>query len=162
MLIGRVALRHYSPTERTPAFYARHYHDVSAALEIFADDPLISSPGENFGYSSYGYNLLAAAIESASGRHFQDHIREVILDPLELSNTGDIDVRHPMVNRARVYSFVDPYSREASDHLMVVPTMEHSYNAGGGNMYSTATAHEPASHRVDPYEHRPEKRRGGP
>ncbi|MCZ6620189.1 MAG: serine hydrolase, partial [Gammaproteobacteria bacterium] len=95
-------------------------------------------PGERVVYTSYGYNLLAAILQNAAGKRFQDYIRETIIDPMELKNTGQIDLRFPMENRSRMYSFVDPYSRDVSDRLMVVPTMEHSYNAGGGNLYSTA------------------------
>ena len=139
MLAGALGgIRHYSDTERTPAYYATHYDDVADAINIFKDDPLVASPGERVVYTSYGYNLLAAVIQSASGKPFQEYIQETIIDPLGLTNTGQIDVRFPMANRTRLYSFIDPYSRKVSDRLMVVPTMEHSYNAGGGNLYSTA------------------------
>lgn len=139
MLAGGLGgIRHYSDTERTPQFYATHYDDVVDAIALFKDDALVANPGEKMVYSSYGYNLLAAAIQGASGSRFQEYIRRTILLPLGLENTGHTDVRFPMAGRARMYSFLDPYTREASDRLMVVPTMEHSYNAGGGNMYSTA------------------------
>ena len=139
MLAGALGgIRHYSETERTPRFYATHYDDVADALDLFENDPLVAVPGEQVAYSSYGYNLLAAAIQNAAGERFQDYIQKTILDPLELENTGHIDVRFPMADRARMYSLLDPYTREESDRLMVLPTMEHSYNAGGGNMYSTA------------------------
>ena len=139
MLAGGLGgIRHYSDTERTPRFYATHYDDVADALGIFEDDALVAAPGEKLVYSSYGYNLLAAAIQAASGERFQDYIRKTILEPLRLENTGDVDVRFPMPGRARMYSFLDPYTREELERLMVVPTMDHSYNAGGGNMYSTA------------------------
>jgi len=139
MLAGALGgIRHYSSTERTPEYYATHYDDVADAIDIFKDDPLVARPGERVVYSSYGYNLLAAVIQNATGKRFQDYITETIIDPLGLTNTGQIDVRLPMANRARMYSFIDPYSREVSDRLMVIPTMEHSYNAGGGNLYSTA------------------------
>lgn len=139
MLAGGLGgIRHYSDTERTPRFYATHYDDVADALDIFSDDALVAAPGEKLAYSSYGYNLLAAAIQGATGERFQDYIRKNILEPLGLENTGDVDVRFPMPGRARMYSFLDPYTRDELERLMVVPTMDHSYNAGGGNMYSTA------------------------
>ncbi len=139
MLAGALGgIRHYSSSERTPEFYATHYDNVADAIDIFKDDPLVARPGERVVYSSYGYNLLAAVMQNATGKRFQDYITDTIIDPLGLTNTGQIDVRLPMANRARMYSFIDPYSREVSDRLMVIPTMEHSYNAGGGNLYSTA------------------------
>ncbi len=139
MLAGALGgIRHYSDTERTPEYYATHYENVEDAIDIFKNDPLVANPGERVVYSSYGYNLLAAVIQNATGKRFQDYLDETIIDPLGLTNTGQIDVRFPMANRARTYSFIDPYTREVSDRLMAVPTMEHSYNAGGGNLYSTA------------------------
>jgi len=131
-------IRHYVDGERTPEYYATHYDDVEDALSIFENDPLIAVPGEEFAYSSYGYNLLAAVIQNASGLKFQDYIMQTILEPLRLENTGFIDVRLPMENRSRQYSYIDPYTRETLDHLRLVPVLEHSYNMGGGNMYSTA------------------------
>jgi CubicO group peptidase (beta-lactamase class C family) len=135
---GLGGVRHYNETERTPLFYATHYADVVEALELFEGDPLVAKPGERLVYSSYGYNLLAATLQGAAGERFQDYIRRTIVEPLGLRNTGHVDVRFPMPGRARKYSLVDPYTRQPTERLTVLPTMDHSYNAGGGNMYSTA------------------------
>ncbi|MFT4924154.1 MAG: serine beta-lactamase-like protein LACTB [Phenylobacterium sp.] len=140
LLSGNLAgIRHYKEEERTPRFYTTHYDDVNDALQLFKDDPLVVKPAEKFKYSSYGYNLLAAAIQGASGERFQDYIQRTMLQPLGLKNTGFIDIRLPMENRSRSYSYVEPRTREVLDHLQVVPNLEHSYNMGGGNMYSSAS-----------------------
>lgn len=131
-------IRHYEEGERTAEYYSTHYSDVDDALSLFRDDPLVSVPGEREAYSSYGYVLLAAAMQAATGVKFEDHIRQTILEPLNLDNTGFIDIRIPMQNRSRLYSYIDPYTRELMDELHVLPSMEHSAITGGGNMYSTA------------------------
>ncbi|NQZ09885.1 MAG: beta-lactamase family protein [Algicola sp.] len=139
LLTGNLSgIRSYNKVERTPAFYATHYDDVVVALDLFKDDPLLFTPGEKHKYTSYGYNLLAAAIQGASGERYRDYIQRTILQPLGLKNTGFIDVRKPMKHRSRMYSFVEPLTRAVQDHLSVIPTLEHSYNMGGGNMYSNA------------------------
>jgi CubicO group peptidase (beta-lactamase class C family) len=130
-------IRHYQ-SERDPVFYATHYDDVIDALVLFKDDPLVVNPGAKGHYTSYGYNLLAAAMQRASGIKFQHYVQQTILDPLKLHDTGFIDVRLPLQHRSRTYSFIDIYSRESMDTMHIVPTLEHSYNAGGGNMYSSA------------------------
>lgn len=64
-LLGHLSgIRHYGRDE----FVSRvHYENVNAGLVIFKDDLLLSAPGEAYSYSSYGYNLLSAVIESAAG-----------------------------------------------------------------------------------------------
>jgi len=61
-------IRHYRPGEQDWSLLGRHYDDVKDALELFEDDSLVSEPGTEFRYSSYGYDLLAAAMQAAAGR----------------------------------------------------------------------------------------------
>jgi CubicO group peptidase (beta-lactamase class C family) len=137
-LAGAMAgIRHYQ-NERDEAFYAKHYSSVIDALDVFKDDPLVAVPGSESHYSSYGFNLLAAVIERASGQPFTTTISDLLLEPMALQNTGFTDVRMPLPHRSRHYSFIDLYSREVLPALQVLPTRNHSYNMGGGNMYSTA------------------------
>jgi hypothetical protein len=60
----RAGIRHYKDDEFQ---IARHYDSVLEGLKIFADDLLVSPPGKEFHYSSYGFNLLSAVMESAAG-----------------------------------------------------------------------------------------------
>jgi serine beta-lactamase-like protein LACTB len=138
-LAGALAgIRHYQD-ERDEVFYATHYDSVIEALNVFKDDTLLATPGTESHYSSYGFNLLAAVIERASGQPFATTISELLLSPMGLQNTGFTDVRIPLSNRSRHYSFIDLYSREALPTIHIIPTLDHSYNMGGGNMYSTAS-----------------------
>ena len=57
-------IRHWGQ-ERNAALYARHFDDVNDVLALFKDDTLVAPPGTKASYSSYGYNLIAAAIQSA-------------------------------------------------------------------------------------------------
>ncbi|MEM9052253.1 MAG: serine hydrolase [Bacteroidota bacterium] len=49
---------------------------------------LVSSPGESFHYSSFGYILLGAIIEEVTGKSFGKVLLEKIALPLRLKNTG--------------------------------------------------------------------------
>jgi serine beta-lactamase-like protein LACTB len=71
---GLAGIRHYEENERTPEYYATHYEDVISALEVFKNDALVTVPGKSELYSSYGYVLLAAAIQRASGEKYQDYM----------------------------------------------------------------------------------------
>jgi len=131
-------IRHYQ-SERDVEFYATHYDSVIDALDLFKDDPLVTAPGTESHYSSYGFNLMAAVIERASGQPFTEVITEKVIVPMGLENTGFNNVQLPLPNRSRHYTFIDLFSREVLPTLHVLPTLDHSYNMGGGNMYSTAS-----------------------
>ncbi len=61
-LLAHVAgIRHYQGNE---ALSGVHYVSVTDALRVFARDPLLFEPGTQYSYSSYGFNLVGAAIEA--------------------------------------------------------------------------------------------------
>ena len=82
----RAGIRHYLP-DGSDNFVTTHYDDVVDALEIFSADPLLSTPGTEFSYSSHGYNLLSAVIQSASGQDFLTYMRERVWAPMKLLDT---------------------------------------------------------------------------
>ena len=131
-------VRHWR-TERTPELYARHFDDVMEILPLFKDDTLVAPPGTKYSYSSYGYNLIGAAIQSASGVKYQDYVMREIIKPLGLSNIGFDDVRRVQANRARRYSYFHPWTFVVdSNEVYRVPEWDYSHNMAGGNMYATA------------------------
>jgi serine beta-lactamase-like protein LACTB len=131
-------IRHWG-TERNAALYARHFDDVSEILPLFKDDTLVAPPGTKASYSSYGYNLIANAIQSASGVKYQDYVNSEIISRLGLKNTGFDDVRRVLPHRARRYSFFNPWTFAVdSNAVFRVPDWDYSHNMAGGNMYSTA------------------------
>jgi serine beta-lactamase-like protein LACTB len=78
-------IRHYEGGE---AINIHHYTSISDSLRVFIDDPLISKPGAEFHYSSYGFNLLGAAIERAGGSNFATVVGAMVLRPLGLKATS--------------------------------------------------------------------------
>jgi CubicO group peptidase (beta-lactamase class C family) len=50
--------------------------DTREALAIFQDFELVAEPGTKYHYSSYGFNLLAAVVEAASGQPFGRYLRD--------------------------------------------------------------------------------------
>lgn len=46
------------------------------------------APGEGEAYSNAGYTLLAAIVERVTGNRFQDHLRQSLLAPAGLADTG--------------------------------------------------------------------------
>jgi serine beta-lactamase-like protein LACTB len=73
LLKHQSGIRHYKDDEvRSAVFYNR----VGDSLAIFQNDPLLFTPGERFTYSTYGYNVLGAAIEGASGQDYVRYVQE--------------------------------------------------------------------------------------
>ena len=46
------------------------------------------SPGSKFSYNNSGYFLLGAIIEKVTGKPYEQVLKEKILDPLGMKNTG--------------------------------------------------------------------------
>src|SRR5215470_16756994 len=86
MLAGHLGgIRHYKEGE---VDNQKHYDNVVDGLERFRDDSLVVPPGTKFSYSSYGYNLLSAAIEAAAGKPFLVFEEEQVFNALGLLNTA--------------------------------------------------------------------------
>lgn len=109
-------LRHYREGEISK-IGGSHCETVKEAMSIFLDNkPVIARPGEKYLYSSYGFVLLSAVIESASGRPFDDFLYETILNPLEMANTV---FENPYIDDPKKATFYIPerlggwYVREA-------------------------------------------------
>jgi CubicO group peptidase (beta-lactamase class C family) len=72
-------------------------HSVDAALEARTRNqavaatlaaPLKSRPGDQYSYSNAGYSLLAAIVEIASGRSYEQFLRDELWLPAGLKHTG--------------------------------------------------------------------------
>ena len=84
-------------------FSTRHYASITESLDIFKNDPLLQEPGTKYSYSTYGYDVLGCAIEGASAMTYEDYIRDIILKPTGMNQTGVDDVSRIIANRARGY-----------------------------------------------------------
>jgi CubicO group peptidase (beta-lactamase class C family) len=78
LLKHQSGIRHYKGDEvRSAVFYNR----VGDALVLFKDEPLLFAPGERMSYTTYGYNLLGAAIEGASGEEYVGYVHQHVCQP---------------------------------------------------------------------------------
>jgi len=76
------------------------------ALAIFQGFDLVAEPGTKYNYSSYGYNLLGAAIEGASGLPYGEFIRSRIFEPLSMTDSRLDDPLAIIPNRVRGYQII--------------------------------------------------------
>ncbi|MBT8146366.1 MAG: beta-lactamase family protein [Gammaproteobacteria bacterium] len=81
-------IRHYNFSSFSESNSRVQYQNLSESLFLFSDDPLLFPPGEQYAYSSFGYNLAGAAIENALGVSFGDALQEYLVQPMMLERTN--------------------------------------------------------------------------
>lgn len=133
LLAGHLAgIRHYRTATETVDAGQKHYPGVTESLEIFRGDPLEHPPGTRYLYSSYGWNLLSAVVEGASGEAFLPYVREQVFRPLRMRHTVAEHQDSIIEGRARFYV------RTADGRLLNAPHVDNSYKWAGGGFLSTA------------------------
>ncbi len=128
-MAGHVAgVRHYRDNE----FLSNvRYRSVQEGLSIFADDPLLFEPGTRYSYSSYGWNLVSAVVEAASGESFLPFMQRHVFQPLAMQHTAP-DVTDSIIpDRSRFYARTD------DGRLVNAPFVDNSYKWAGGGFLST-------------------------
>jgi serine beta-lactamase-like protein LACTB len=121
-------IRHYAGDE---FLNAARYATVSDGLEIFQDDSLLFEPGDRFSYSSYGWNLISAVIESASGQEFLPFMQEHVFGPLGMAHTVADYTDSIIPHRTRFYQ------RNQDGRVVNAPYVDNSYKWAGGGFLST-------------------------
>jgi len=75
----------------------------SDLFPLFFDKPMLYAPGEKFQYNNSGYVMLAAVIEQAAGRPFDEHLREAVFEPAGMARTGYYELDRLPGNCANAY-----------------------------------------------------------
>ena len=129
LLAHQGGVRHYLETDNVNN--TRAYPTAMEALEYFAADPLEFEPGTEFRYSSYGYNLLGAVVEGATGVTFVEYVNEHIFPAAGTDTLQDDSQARIIRHRAQGYRKVDGEIRNS----MLVDT---SYKVPSGGFCGTA------------------------
>ncbi len=111
-------------------FSARHFDDVTSSLSIFSGDSLLFVPGTRYYYSTYGYTLLSAVIEGASGEPYLAYMKRHIFQPLGMTATVPEFNDSLIAHRARFY-MVDSLGRYTNS-----PYVDNSNKWAGGGFLS--------------------------
>lgn len=101
-LLGHTGgVRHYG--DQDPVFRPGYSATLADGLKIFAADPLLFEPGSKYEYTSYGYNLLGAALENAGGADFLTLLAEQVAKPLGLASVAGDAARAIVEKRTGFY-----------------------------------------------------------
>ncbi|TDH09725.1 hypothetical protein EPR50_G00088890 [Perca flavescens] len=107
-----------------------NFENVTQALDLFKDDPLIFKPGTTFLYSTHAFTLLSAAVERAAGQGFLDVMMNMFRE-LGMLNTVP-DENDPIIyHRSRFYHL------NKRGRVVNCPYVDNSYKWAGGGFLST-------------------------
>jgi serine beta-lactamase-like protein LACTB len=135
MLLNHLSgIRHYNPDNRgdIPDDSARHFTSMKEALAIFENDPLLSPPGAEFHYSTYGYTVLGCVLEGASGEKYIDFVRENVFLPANMAHSQADDFFAIIPHRTRWYH------KDAQGVVHNAGVLDSSYKIPGGGWLSSA------------------------
>lgn len=107
-------------------------HTADEMLTKFCSDTLVTKPGTVFDYNNADYIILGKIVEQISGKTFGENLKEKILIPLQLNNTGLLSQQDIVVNLADTYFYRDDIKKLVNDFPVYI---DNWYAAGA--MYST-------------------------
>lgn len=122
-------IRHYRGNE---FLSSQKYNTVEDGLKIFKDDSLLHMPGKKYQYSSYGWNLISAAIETVAEEDFLSYMREMVFDSLGMINT--VADRNDWIIEGRTRFYQNGFY----GGLINAPYVDNSYKWAGGGFLSTS------------------------
>lgn len=139
-------VRHY--TSGSDEFLSNvRYEDVTSSLDIFKDDSLLFEPGTSYSYSTYGWTIISAILEAASGEYYLTLMQEEVFEPLGMRYTVADYADSLITHRTSYYersggassyrtSQVDD-SEEEPGELINAPFVDNSNKWAGGGYLST-------------------------
>jgi len=136
LLSHQAGIRHYRFRLGLPTFSESdlniEFSNTIQSLSLFEDDALLFEPDTGFNYSTFGYTLVSAAIEEATGGQYDDVLEELVLAPLGMTSTTIDDIGR--IRGARATDYVATFSKKA---VIQPPATNSSYKWAGGGLVST-------------------------
>lgn len=128
LALHRAGVRHYA--DESEAVSGRHCDAVVEALPIFVDDPLQFEPGTSQAYSSWGYVLLSAVLERASGSSFATLLEREVFAPAGMGGVALADPYLVVPGRAGAYA-------RQGDRWQNLPSLDVTCKWGAGGFLAT-------------------------
>lgn len=128
-LLGHLSgISHYRNYDEEGHF--KTHYTTEESIGVFKDWELEAEPGTKYIYTTYGFNLLGAVIEGASGKPYADYMKENVWKPLGMNHTR-MDIADTIItNRARGY-------RRINGEVKNCEFIDISSRFAGGGMLST-------------------------
>jgi CubicO group peptidase (beta-lactamase class C family) len=105
---------------------------IDTLISFFKSEKRLFKSGESFSYTNSGYILLAFIIEKITGKKYEQVVRDVIFEPLQMTHSG-FDLRSLNdTNKAINYDNI------SKKRVVSEPVFDSTHAPGCGNIYSTA------------------------
>jgi CubicO group peptidase (beta-lactamase class C family) len=108
-----------------------NYTSLTDAVSLFKDRDLISVPGEEFNYTTYGYVVLGLILEHVSGLTYEAYMKANIWEKANMTNTGVEYLNSVISNQSKIYH------RNSKGKIKAVDPTNLSDRIPGGGLYST-------------------------
>lgn len=109
----------------------RHHYTHESMLELVSGYDLWFEPGSRWGYSNFGYSVLAIILERASGLSYAELLEAGICEPAGMTDTT-VDVTDALIERrASGYHFIPDQG------IVNAPLLEMTFCFGAGHLLST-------------------------
>ena len=136
-LMGHVAgVRHYeSEEDSTPT---AHCDRAIEGLNRFADHPLRFEPDSQYGYSTFGWVLVSAAVEAAAKEPLSTFMSAQVFTPLGMTATTFESLSRtsePMPDRVTFYQ--RRFTGDGGEGVVPATAVDYSCFAGAGAILST-------------------------
>lgn len=129
-LLGHLSgISHYRNYDEEGHF--KTHYTTEDSIGVFKDWELEAEPGTKFIYTTYGFNLLGAVIEGASGKPYADYMKENVWEPLGMIHTRMDTANDIITKRVRGY-------RKIGEELKNCEFVDISSRFAGGGILSTA------------------------
>jgi CubicO group peptidase (beta-lactamase class C family) len=109
---------------------SRNPYPVEEFIKTYCSGDLEFEPGSKYVYNNSGYFLLGAIIEEVTGQSYEDVLKEKILEPVGMTNTGYDHHDALIPNRAA------GYEKRAGEYVNA-PYLDMSLPFAAGSLYST-------------------------
>jgi CubicO group peptidase (beta-lactamase class C family) len=100
-------------------------------LDVFVTAPVEFAPGKRYSYNNSGYFLLGLIIEKVTGKPYEAVIRELIFDPLGMTNSGFDFLGVADSLKANGYEFLD------AERIVPYKHYDSTFAYSAGSIYST-------------------------
>src|SRR5471032_221627 len=102
LLLGHLAGIDAYRDHKTEQHFKEH-KTTRQSIAVFEHFDLIAEPGTRYRYTSYGYNLLGAVIENATGENYGGYMQRHVWGPLGMTATMMDDPAAVIAHRVRGY-----------------------------------------------------------
>ncbi|HSS96184.1 MAG TPA: serine hydrolase domain-containing protein [Terriglobales bacterium] len=135
LLNHTAGIRHYrlGPVLDPQVANVKHLKNpIQDGLDFFKDDPLVSKPGAEFHYSTYGYDVIGCVIEGVTGGKYADDVIKSVFIPASM-DTAQIDDRFAIIPRRTRF-----YQKDNKGRVLNSDFLDSSYKIPGGGWLATA------------------------